>query len=67
VRCERWAWRSEHGWDLDLTVLADYGIAPPPDHDGYVFPAKPVAPGLTVRPLTQAEVDRALDSPESRW
>jgi hypothetical protein len=64
---EVWAWRSEHGWDLDLTVLADYGIAPPPDHDGYVFPAEPVAPGLTIRPLTQAEVDTALGSPESRW
>jgi hypothetical protein len=64
---ELWAWRSKHEWDLDLTVLADYGIAPPPDHDGYVFPAERVAPGLTIGPLTEMEIDQALSSAETRW
>jgi hypothetical protein len=32
-----WASRSERRWALDLTALATYGIAPPPEHDGYVF------------------------------
>jgi hypothetical protein len=56
---ELWAWRSDRGWDLHLTVLPDYGVAPPPDHDGYIFPAGRGAPGLTVSPLARTELDYA--------
>jgi hypothetical protein len=34
---ELWELRSAFPWNLDLSLLADYGIAPSPDHDGYVF------------------------------
>jgi 5-methylcytosine-specific restriction endonuclease McrA len=62
---ELWQWRSDRMWDLDLTVLAKYGIEPLPNHDGYVFAADEIGAGVTIRPLTDADRKQTVRSLEA--